>query len=160
MTVMSGRKFENIVLRILGENRIMTIATLREDGWPQATIVGYIHDGVTLFCSVARDSQKHENIVRDPRASIAIGRRVGQGANLRGLSMAASVETVVDPDEETRINQMLWEHLPDIDLFAPRGAPFVVLRARPEVISILDTRRGVTQPVQRDWPLARARREA
>jgi hypothetical protein len=29
------------ILALLGEHRIMTIATLRPDGWPQATTVGY-----------------------------------------------------------------------------------------------------------------------
>jgi hypothetical protein len=29
------------ILKLLDEHRIMTIATLRPDGWPQATTVGY-----------------------------------------------------------------------------------------------------------------------
>jgi len=51
----------------------MTIATLRPDGWPQATMVGYVNDGFLLYCFVARSTQKFANIQRDPRVSIAIG---------------------------------------------------------------------------------------
>ena len=36
------------VLTLLDQHRIMTIATLRPDGWPQATTVGYVNDGLTL----------------------------------------------------------------------------------------------------------------
>ena len=50
----------------------MTLATNRPDGWPQATVVGYANDGLTIYCFVARLSQKYANIVRDPRVSAAI----------------------------------------------------------------------------------------
>jgi hypothetical protein len=30
------------VLKLLAEHRIMTVATNRPDGWPQATTVGYV----------------------------------------------------------------------------------------------------------------------
>jgi hypothetical protein len=35
------------VLKLLDQHRIMTIATLRPDGWPQATSVGYANEGLT-----------------------------------------------------------------------------------------------------------------
>ena len=37
------------ILALLEEHRIMTIATLRPDGWPQATTVGYVNEGLTLY---------------------------------------------------------------------------------------------------------------
>jgi general stress protein 26 len=37
---------------VLDGNRIMTIATLRPDGWPQATTVGFAGDGLTLYFSL------------------------------------------------------------------------------------------------------------
>jgi len=37
------------ILAILDAHRIMTIATLRPDGWPQATTVGYANEGLTLY---------------------------------------------------------------------------------------------------------------
>jgi hypothetical protein len=36
------------ILTLLDQHRIMTIATLRPDGWPQATTVGYANEGLTL----------------------------------------------------------------------------------------------------------------
>lgn len=145
---MSARRFEDRVLRILSANRVLALATVRPDGWPQVTLVGYIHEGLTLYCSVASSSQKRRNIARDGRVSVAVGRRIGRGDNMQGLSMAAHAEAIDDPDDITRINQLLWEHLPDLDLFAPRAVPATLLRLRPEVISLLDTRHGAAQPVQ------------
>ncbi len=36
------------ILALLESNRIMKIATLLPDGWPQATTVGYVNEGLTL----------------------------------------------------------------------------------------------------------------
>ena len=36
------------ILALVDQHRIMTIATLRSDGWPQATTVGYANEGLTL----------------------------------------------------------------------------------------------------------------
>ena len=42
------RGLKDLILRLLAEQRIMSIATDRPDGWPQATIVGYVNDGFLL----------------------------------------------------------------------------------------------------------------
>jgi len=42
----------------------MTLATLRPDGWPQATTVGYVNDGLTLYFLCGLDSQEPANIAR------------------------------------------------------------------------------------------------
>jgi nitroimidazol reductase NimA-like FMN-containing flavoprotein (pyridoxamine 5'-phosphate oxidase superfamily) len=52
------------ILRLLDEHRIMTIATLRPDGWPQATTVGYASEGLTIYFLCGRDSQKAANLAR------------------------------------------------------------------------------------------------
>ena len=49
-------------LDILDSNKIMTIATVRPDGWPQATIIGYANEGWSLYFPIYRDSQKFANI--------------------------------------------------------------------------------------------------
>src|SRR3954469_7239273 len=61
------------VIKLLGRYRVMTIASLRPDGWPQATMVGYANEGRRLYFIVPRRSQKLANISHDNRVSIAIG---------------------------------------------------------------------------------------
>ena len=46
---------------ILQENRLMAIATLRPDGWPQATMVSYANDDILIYFIVSRQSQKFAN---------------------------------------------------------------------------------------------------
>ena len=60
------------ILELLDQHRNMTIATLRPDGWPQATTVGYANDGLTLYFLCGLDSQKARNLARDDRVSLAI----------------------------------------------------------------------------------------
>ena len=64
------REFKKQIIDLLNEHRIMTIATNRPDGWPQATVVGYCNDGMVIYCMISRDSQKFANIMRDPRIAL------------------------------------------------------------------------------------------
>ena len=84
------REFKRQIVDLLNEHRIMTIATNREDGWPQATVVGYANDGLVIYCLVSRDSQKFANIKRDPRVSLAIAKDYPQPLQIKGLSIAAT----------------------------------------------------------------------
>jgi nitroimidazol reductase NimA-like FMN-containing flavoprotein (pyridoxamine 5'-phosphate oxidase superfamily) len=64
---------EHPALQILNDNRIMSIATVRPDGWPQTTIVGYANEGWRLYFLIYRTSQKFANILSDDRVSISVG---------------------------------------------------------------------------------------
>ncbi|WP_225150876.1 pyridoxamine 5'-phosphate oxidase family protein [Bradyrhizobium sp. NBAIM08] len=57
---------------LLDQHRTMRIATLRADGWPQVTTVGYANEGFTIYFLCGPDSQKAQNISRDDRVSLAI----------------------------------------------------------------------------------------
>ena len=93
------RALKQQIIDLLNQHRIMTVATNREDGWPQATVVGYANDGLVIYCRVARDGQKYVNIMRDPRVSLAIAKDVPQPLQIQGLSLAASVAEVTDEGE-------------------------------------------------------------
>jgi nitroimidazol reductase NimA-like FMN-containing flavoprotein (pyridoxamine 5'-phosphate oxidase superfamily) len=67
------------VQSLLDRHRTMRIATLRPDGWPQVTTVGYANEGFTIYFLCGPDSQKAANIARDDRVSLAIGSRPGDG---------------------------------------------------------------------------------
>lgn len=65
-------ELKSSIIRLLDGHRIMIIATNRSDGWPPATTVGYVNVGLVLYCFVNQLSQKYDNIIHDPRVSIAI----------------------------------------------------------------------------------------
>jgi general stress protein 26 len=132
------------ILRMLDENRIMSVATVRPDGWPQATMVGFAHDDLTLYFAVARSSQKLANIEHDPRISIAIGQ--DHADRIEGLSMAARVAEVTDLAEIQRLNSLISQRYPEQAVFAPREASSAVLRATPTLISVIDLTKGPGAP--------------
>ena len=134
------------ILKLLDQHRIMTIATLRPDGWPQATTVGYAHDGLVLYFLCAPDSQKAANLARDNRVSLTIDHDTPQVMEISGLSMAARAQVVVDRGEGERAMRMLMERYPPQDSLPftamPSLAEVRLFRLTPTVISVLDYSRG------------------
>src|SRR3954449_4473918 len=100
-------KIREKILRLLDLHRIMTVATLRPDGWPQATTVGYVNEGLTLYFLCGLDSQKAANLARDDRLSLTIDHDMPQVMEITGLSMAARAQTVIDPVEANKVLRML-----------------------------------------------------
>ena len=80
------------ILALLDQHRIMTVATLRPDGWPQATTVGYGNDGLTLYFLCGLESQKAANLARDDRVSLTIDHDTPNVMEITGLSMAAHAQ--------------------------------------------------------------------
>jgi Pyridoxamine 5'-phosphate oxidase len=76
------------ILQLLDQHRIMTVATLRPDGWPQATTVGYVNKALTLYFLCGPDSQKANNLLRDDRLSLTIDHDTPELMAITGLSMA------------------------------------------------------------------------
>ena len=135
------------VLGILSENRVMAVATLRADGWPQATMVGYVHDGLVLYFAIGRGSQKLANLAHDQRVSIAIGHHGPGEAGPRGLSLAATVSEVTDAAAVRRLNDLILERYPEQAVFTPSGASIAVMKALPVVISLIDPASGQDKPL-------------
>lgn len=49
---------EQQIVSILNESNDLTIATVREDGYPQATTISYVNDGLTIYFGCAAQSQR------------------------------------------------------------------------------------------------------
>jgi nitroimidazol reductase NimA-like FMN-containing flavoprotein (pyridoxamine 5'-phosphate oxidase superfamily) len=137
------REFKQQIVDLLDQHRIMTIATNRPDGWPQATVVGYANDGLIIYCFIARDSQKFANLMRDPRVSIAIANDYPQPLQIKGLSLAARVVEVEDPGEIEHAELILVRRYPEYKVMPPPNPAAVpMLRITPEIVSILDYSKG------------------
>lgn len=137
------REFKRQIIDLLDAHRIMTIATNRPDGWPQATVVGYANDGLIVYCLISRDSQKWANIARDPRVSLAIANDYPQPLQIKGLSIAAQAVEVTDQGEIDHVAEILLKRYPEYKVM-PRPIPAVVptLRLTPEIVSVLDYSKG------------------
>ncbi|MQT11933.1 pyridoxamine 5'-phosphate oxidase family protein [Segnochrobactrum spirostomi] len=133
------------ILALLDEHRIMTIATLRPDGWPQATTVGYVNDGLKIFFLCAPDSQKARNLAGDSRVSITIDHDTSDLMAISGLSMAAHARPVTNRAEAARIIGRLPEKYPagaTPPLTLPTPDDVKVFEVTPTVVSVLDYTKG------------------
>ncbi|MGZ9114669.1 MAG: pyridoxamine 5'-phosphate oxidase family protein [Brevundimonas sp.] len=128
------------VVDLLDRERLMTLACNRPDGWPQATTVGYLNEGLNLYFIVARTSQKFANLQTDPRAAVAIRSESDSRGDGVGVSMAGRVVEVVDPVAVERLNRQVIDRYPDVHAYCPSGDSVAVLHFRPTVISAV----GVT----------------
>lgn len=135
----------NKILALLDEHRIMTIATLRPDGWPQATTVGYVNDGLILYFLCGLNSQKAANLARDDRVSLTIDHDAPDLMAITGLSMAAHAQAVDDRAEAERILTLLPQKYPEqkeLPVQMPTPDDVRIFRVTPIVISVLDYSKG------------------
>lgn len=133
------------ILALLDRHRIMTVATLRPDGWPQATTVGYVNEGLTLYFLCGLDSQKARNLERDDRLSLTIDHDTADLMAITGLSMAARARAVEDRVEAEKVLRMLplkYPDTPPLPIKMPTPDEIRLFRVMPLVISILDYTKG------------------
>lgn len=133
------------ILALLDQHRIMRIATLRPDGWPQATTVGYANDGLTIYFLCGPDSQKAGNLARDERVSLTIDHDTPQVMEITGLSMAAHAQRVVGPAEAEKALRLLMAKYPEqtsLPVQMPTPSDVAIFRVTPKVISVLDYSKG------------------
>ena len=133
------------ILALLDQHRIMTVATLRPDGWPQATTVGYVNEGLTLYFLCGLDSQKAKNLARDDRLSLTIDHDTADLMAITALSMAARAHAVDDRAEAEKVLRMLPLKYPEarpLPMKMPSPDDVRLFRVTPSVISVLDYSKG------------------
>lgn len=126
-------------IEILDSQRVMAISTLRTDGWPQTTIVGYANDGWMVYFLILRSSQKFENIQRDDRISFAVGDEATKLSEHRAVYAAARALEVTDQKERMQGWKLLVERHPNLAGFEiPDPAVTALMRAMCKHVSVLD----------------------
>jgi general stress protein 26 len=131
------------IAKELRTHRLATLATLRPDGWPQATTVAYVSDGLTLFVFVSRLGQKFHNITRDRRVSVAIAGDFKAPEEIHGVSLGGRAYEVDDRVIFDRVWEMLQQRFPEYAAWGKPDSPLtVLLRIEPEVISLIDYSKG------------------
>jgi nitroimidazol reductase NimA-like FMN-containing flavoprotein (pyridoxamine 5'-phosphate oxidase superfamily) len=134
---------------LLDHHRTMRIATLRPDGWPQVTTVGYTNDGFAIYFLCGKDSQKASNLACDNRVSLAIDDDTPQVTEITGLSMAARAAVVDEPVEGENALRLLFQRYPEqksMPVPLPTPAEVRIFRLTPTVISLLDYSKGFVHP--------------
>ena len=121
----------------------MTIATVRDDGFPQANTVSYVNDGLTIYMGTLGDSAKATNLQRNDRISLTISRPYKTWAEIEGISLAGRATLVTDPEESGRVFDLMLHKFPQIpDFFPAELTNLALFRIEPIVISLIDYKKG------------------
>jgi len=141
MTRLMDEALKQKIVCLLDEHRTMRIATVRPDGWPQTTTVGYANEGLTIYFLCGKESQKAANLALDDRVSLAIDDDPAQVMQIKGLSMAAHARRDRDEAEGAKALRLLFGRYPaqeGIAIALPSPADVAIFRVTPTVISVLD----------------------
>jgi nitroimidazol reductase NimA-like FMN-containing flavoprotein (pyridoxamine 5'-phosphate oxidase superfamily) len=134
---------KRFILGQLKAHHNMSLATVRPDGYPQATTVGYANDGLTLYFVCDRNGQKVRNLKRSPKVSLTINKDWSNWKKITGLSMGGNATVLERPADTRRALALLsrkFKAMKELSAEDLAGTAFV--RVQPKVISVLDYRRG------------------
>ncbi|HOP18503.1 MAG TPA: pyridoxamine 5'-phosphate oxidase family protein [Amphiplicatus sp.] len=140
MSISMDAKARKKFLAILDDALDLTIATNRADGYPQATVVSFVHDGDKIYLGCSPASQKAQNMLRDDRVSVALTAPYKSWDEIRGASIGGRARRVTETEELQRVGALMLARFPQVAEFMKSGMmeETFVFRIDPEVISILD----------------------
>ena len=122
----------------------MAISTIRPDGSPQTTIVGYVNAGWTVYFLVYRSSQKFANIQHDRRVSIAVGSEPKDLNELAAVYAGGRASEVTDPERREQIWKLMMERHPVLAAFViPDRFDAVLMEMKCKHVSVLDFTQGL-----------------
>lgn len=137
------KHLEKLILELLKSHNIMSLATVRPDGFPQATSVVYANEGLTIYFACDPGSQKAMNIARIGKVSLTINHDYRDWTEIRGLSMGATAKILSRPADRRRAWRALAAKFPAMaESTEFERAEAAVVRVTPKVISVIDYRRG------------------
>ena len=132
-----------LILKILGDNDTMSFATVRPDGYPQATTVTYVNDGLTIYFGTWDKTQKVKNIASCNKVSAAIEGYDRDWNKIQGLSLGGLAEVVNGGDETVKVYGLMEKKFPQIAEFPiPDLGAAMVIKITPQVFSIVDYTKG------------------
>jgi uncharacterized protein YhbP (UPF0306 family) len=132
------------ILEFIQNHGTLTLATLRQDGWPQATTVAYASSGLALYVATGADAQKVRNVRFCEKVSLTIDSGYADWGALQGLSMAAVARVLDSASERQQAARLLNRKFPTLAEFSDpeRDRGWAFLRIEPKVISLIDYTKG------------------
>jgi nitroimidazol reductase NimA-like FMN-containing flavoprotein (pyridoxamine 5'-phosphate oxidase superfamily) len=131
-------------MHVLDSAKDLTLATIRPDGYPQATTISFAHEGLVLYAGIGRRSQKAANIRANDKVSLTINLPYQDWRDIKGLSMSAQAEILDDPAEAEAARVCLERRFPQVSTWVgpDMAAEVVFLRIRPRMVSVIDYSQG------------------
>lgn len=137
------KETETFILDLLKSHNILTLATIREDGYPQATTVGYVNDGLTIYIATFPEAQKVKNIGYCNKVSLTVDKDYNKWEKIKGLSMGGIAEVLTNQQEIIKVIDLLAQKFPQLaDMAAPDPSSIAFLKITPEIVSVLNYEKG------------------
>jgi general stress protein 26 len=135
---------KEFVLQVIDGANDLTLATLRDDGYPQATTVSFAHDGLDIYVGIGKNSQKANNIRHNNKVSLTINLPYTDWREIKGVSMSALAEIVDGQEEADTAKACLLRRFPQVSEWANTGpaSEIAFVHIKPQLISILDYSKG------------------
>lgn len=131
------------IIRLLDEVPDMTIATVRPDGFPQATVVSFVHDDLRLYFGTFAGAQKALNLAECDKVSCTVTHPYRSWDEIEGISLGGHASRVTDADEFQRAVELLMTRFPQaVEYQSDDYGEIVMFRVDPVVISLLDYSKG------------------
>jgi nitroimidazol reductase NimA-like FMN-containing flavoprotein (pyridoxamine 5'-phosphate oxidase superfamily) len=132
------------VRQVIDSAQDLTLATIRPDGYPQATTVSFAHQDTVRYVGIGRYSQKADNIRHNDKVSLTINLPYRDWREIRGLSMSARAEILGNPQDVDTARACLERRFPAVSEWVGQDMAHevVFLRIQPQVVSVIDYSKG------------------
>jgi general stress protein 26 len=136
--------FKDFVLHVIDNANDLTLATVRPDGYPQATTVSFAHDGMNLYVGIGKGSQKANNVRQNNKVSLTINLPYDDWREIKGLSMSALAEVIEDGAGADTAKACLLARFPQVAQWSDPAmtGEIAFLKITPQVVSVLDYSKG------------------
>lgn len=141
---MLDKAAERFILGQYKRHGVLSLATVRPDGYPQATIVAFAYDGLTIYVVVDATSQKARNIRRNGKVSCTIGHDSRDWGKIKALSLAGHARVLKRKPDVERAIACLDARLPQMKEMGEADGykGWAFLEIKPIVVSMLDYTQG------------------
>jgi len=128
------------VIDYMKKHNICTLATIREDGFPQANTVEYVNDEITIYFATDPKSQKIKNIKFSEKVSLAIEEDYPDWMKIKGVQLGGTAEILTRKEEIAGAQKLYLDKFPFVKDFPPSDTVFC--KVTPKTIYFLDYENG------------------
>lgn len=128
---------------LLEAHETMVLATIRPDGFPQATVMNYVYDDLSVYFYCDSKTQKVRNLAQNPKVSAAFGDPGQDWTKVKGLSLGGFARHTTSRRElDLGMTLSLAKYPQQVRLIAPDFEHPLLFRIDVVAFSILDYTQG------------------
>jgi general stress protein 26 len=133
---------EKFILDLMRRHKSMSFATVRPDGFPQATTVTYANEGFDLYFCCDTASQKAKNLRKCDKVSATIDRYTRDWNKIKGLSLGGHAQLLKNKREREHACALLVKKFPEMGADLPSEPGLAFVRVRASVMCLIDYTQG------------------